>query len=401
MSAPPWPTGPVPAAGEQGTAVTATGTGAGADPWSSPRTERPGSGWRPTRPRTVDTTGAGVLMLACLGLHIGAMFPPYIGDPPASVASLPHDIAMYVCLEVGWAVAAVLVLAGSEARAGTALGAGLGAVETGLLATDVVVFFEQPSSSSAGLWLAVAGLGAGLAGVLLAASSLDMGSPRSSPGRAVPARSTATVLLAVMAVVTFWLSWDSGRIFNSAGQSTAVNGNAFSQPVGLATVTVITGLVIGLVIVLASYWSPAGVGAWAVVGVVIALASQLTTAYVEVHEPLRDAVNNGSSSGLDAARSTLGLTADWAANVAAAVALLVVAVWAGLEGRASLTTDGGDAHGTWPRGPAEGPGPTPGEGNGWRGGGGNRPAGGHSWPEGAGERSEGGNGGPGSGGPGS
>lgn len=283
--------------------------------------------------RVVDSAGGGLLMLACVGLHIWAMFPDYPGHPATPVISLPHDVAMYVCLDVGWALAAFLVLSRVSVSGGVALGAGLGAVEIGLLVTDVVAGVETGSTSAPGIWLALGGLGAGLAGVLLAASSTSLGTPTAGAARAYLVRRTLTVPVAALVVLAFWFSWQSGQYVTTSGQALAVNGDAFAQSVGPATASVVAGVALGLVVLLSAYWAPASTGAWANVGAVIALTSQLLAAFVQVREPIQDAINGGSLTNLDVARSSIALTADWGIDVAAAVGVLLLAVWAALEAR--------------------------------------------------------------------
>jgi hypothetical protein len=283
-------------------------------------------------------------MTACLAFHIWAMFPAYPGLPPTPLASLPHEVAMFICLEMGWGVAAILVLGRASVAGGAALGLGLGAVELGLLLTDLVNGYEVHNLSEPGGWLALAGLGLGLGGALFAASSVVMGLPQRGANPAYAARALATLPVAVLAVITFWLSWQTGVVVYTDGLAAPINGDAFSQSPGLLAASLIAGLAIGLVALAAAWWARPGVGAWALVGVAFAMTSQLLAAYVQVTEPLSDAVNGGISKGLDLARSSLSLTADWGADVVAVAALLALAVWAGLDGRRT-GQDGGQGRG--------------------------------------------------------
>ena len=90
----------------------------------------------PARPGWADVAPAGGLLLLCVGMHIAAMFPSYTGNPPVAVVSTSYETALYVCLTVGWAVAALLVLARVSVRGGVALAGGLAAVELGFLVTE-------------------------------------------------------------------------------------------------------------------------------------------------------------------------------------------------------------------------------------------------------------------------
>ncbi|HMK96008.1 MAG TPA: hypothetical protein VK425_00590, partial [Acidimicrobiales bacterium] len=121
-----------------------------------------------------DGAVAGLLMLVGLALHVAAMFPAYPGSPARAVVASPDETAIYICVEVGWLVAAGLVLSGASVRGGVAMGAGLGLVELGFLITDTASGLQVSNDSAPGIWLAWAGLGAGLAGVCLGASASAM-----------------------------------------------------------------------------------------------------------------------------------------------------------------------------------------------------------------------------------
>jgi hypothetical protein len=289
-------------------------------------------------------------MLGGLGLHIGAMFPLYSGGGPStaqSVLSMPDETAVYICLEVGWALAALLVLSRISVRGGVAVGAGLAAVEVGLLITDVANGLTISNGSAPGVWLAVAGLCLGSAGVLFGAGSVPMGSPRLNPddGTAVT-RVTLTLLVAVVAVAAFWPSWDQFRLVGtSGGTETVTNGNVFSLAPGPMAGGVLTGLAIGLVVIVASFWAPPEIGGWLTTGVLIALSSQIISGYVQLHEPLREVT--GTINGVNLAQSSLTLTGYWTTDVAATIALAALALWAGVAGR-RLSSDSSAGSGAVP-----------------------------------------------------
>ena len=328
MSLAPWPTeGPSTGAGAPpgppGPGEAHSGPGAvtgGAGPgWSWPSTDA-------AVPARGQVASAGALMVAALALHVAAMFPAYPGQPPSPVAALPHYLAMFVCLEAGWALAAGLVLVGGRLRQGVALGAGLGLVEAGLLVANVLGGFDEGTAGAAGAWLSLAGLAAGLAGVLWGASLVPMGRP--VPGRA-RGLEVAMVLAGLLAVAEFWPSWQSGQLVFRAADgsllSAPVNGFTFDQPLGVALPSTLAGLAIGVIVVVAAFWVPRQVGAWAVVGVAVALGSQLLEAVVGALEPVQDYLNGGSTSGIDVARSSVSLNAVWGAETASVLALLVLA----------------------------------------------------------------------------
>jgi hypothetical protein len=290
----------------------------------------------PPRPTFAEVALGGGLLLICLGLHIGAMFPPYPGLPASPVVSSSWEIAVYVCLEIGWALAAVLVLSRLSVPGGAALGAGLGAVELGLLAVDIANGFQVSNGSEAGAWLALAGLGFGAAGVLVTASTVPLGMPRPPQGR-----SAVLMLLATFAVVLAYLpSWDK---WSAVAPSLHVSGsltegNAFSQPAVVMAGVLLTVIGFAFVAVLGSVWSPATIGAWATAGAVIALSSQLISAVFQLSEAVPSTAFGVSavqarSVGLKISTS---LTGWWEADVAATVLLALLALSAALSARKTM-----------------------------------------------------------------
>ncbi|HUC13613.1 MAG TPA: hypothetical protein VMS00_04085 [Acidimicrobiales bacterium] len=291
----------------------------------------------PPRPAFAEVALGGGLLLICLGLHIGAMFPPYPGLPANPVVSSSWEIAVYVCLEIGWALAAVLVLTRISVPGGAALGAGLGAVELGLLAVDIANGFQVSDGSEAGAWLALAGLGFGAAGVLVTASTVPLGAPR------VPQRRSALfMLLATFAVVLSYLpSWDKWTAVAPSlhASGSVTEGNAFSQPAVVMAAVLLTVLGFAFVAVLGSVWYPLTVGAWATAGAVIALSSQLISAIYQLSEPVPS-----TAFGVSAAQArsvglkiSTSLTGWWDADVAATVLLAFLALSAALSARKTTT----------------------------------------------------------------
>jgi len=240
-------------------------------------------------------------------------------------------------LEIGWALAGVLVLSRASVRGGAALGAGLGAVELGLLAVYIANGFQVSDGSEAGAWLALAGLGFGAAGVLVAASTVPMGAPR-RPRR----QQTLPTLLATFAVVLAYLpSWDKWTaVAPSLHLSGSVTeGNAFSQPAVVMAAVLLTVLGFALVAVLGPVWSPAAVGAWATAGALIALVSQLISAVFQLSEAVPSTAFGVSAAqarsiGL---KTSASLTGWWEADVAATVALALLALWTALSARSTTT----------------------------------------------------------------
>jgi hypothetical protein len=291
-----------------------------ADP-SSPSAPRPG---RPARP---DVLVAGGLLLLSVALHIAAMFPAYAGDPAVSVVSTPYELAEFICLALGWTVAAVLVLSRVSVRGGVALAAGIAPVELGFLIADLAGTAQGSARPTAGVWLAFAALVMGGAGALLGASTVPMGSPRLRPyNQTLNLRSLVTVLVALLAVAAFLPSWDRYQVIDSAGQTLTVTlGNAFDQPAGIMAGELVAAFAIGVVAILGAFWAPPNVGAWMTGGALVALAAQLISAVVQVNQPI--------SVTIAGQRATMSLTGYWAIDVGAAVALAALAAWAGIAAR--------------------------------------------------------------------
>lgn len=280
-----------------------------------------------SRPAWAEVAVAGGLLLLSVGIHIAAMFPAYTGSPPASVVSTGYELAEYICLTVGWAISAVLVLTRVSVRGGVALGAGIAAVELGFLISDLASAVNASRESGAGVWLAFAALSLGGAGVLLGASTVPMGGPRLRPyERSLHPRAMATILVALVAVAAFLPSWDKYELVSAAGRTTTVTlGNAFSQPAGVMAGELVAALAIGIIAILGALWAPPTVGAWMTGGALIALSSQLISAVVQVSQ--------ASSVSIGGGRATVALTWWWAVDVGAAVALAGLALWSGLASR--------------------------------------------------------------------
>ena len=393
------------------------------------QTSKAGSRPRPTWPATLV---AGALLVASVGLHIGAMFPAYPGNPATPVVDIPYETAVYICLEVGWALAALAVLTRWSPRGGVALGAGLGAVEVGLIVTDLTIGFQVSDGSAAGIWFAIAGLAAGLGGVLYGAGATPPGandartaeeelfskfskrdsqpaypapaspagtypgpaSPPAYPGPASPAayhgpaspagtypgpaspagtypgpasppaypgpasqsaypgpaspaaypkprpavispvRALLSVMVAIVAVAAFWPSWDHYHLVYATGQVRDINlGNAFNQPAAIMAGELVAGLAIGCTIVTAAFWRDAVVGAWAIAGTAIALASQVISGIVQVSEPISKLLGTPSTSAVNLSASSVSLTGYWYVDLGATAALFLLAFWAGFEAR--------------------------------------------------------------------
>jgi hypothetical protein len=286
----------------------------------------------------------GALLVACLAFHLAAMWPAYPLLTNAPIVSSPTETSIYVVVELGWALAAALVLSRVSVRGGVALGAGLGAVELGFLISDLAGSLLETNSNTPGVWLAVAGLGFGLAGVLLGGSVAQLGTVqvRIPPER--QPRSVLMVLVAVLAAVAFLPSWDRFTAFASrTGASVSfTQGNAFHNPAGIMAGDVVAALAAVALPVIAAFWAPLEVGAWAIAGVFAALGSEVLSAAVQVRVGVTPALLQELTRGIGltpAQADALGvhfsmsLTGWWTADAAATVALGALALWAAVDTR--------------------------------------------------------------------
>ncbi len=104
-----------------------------------------------SRPGVSPVSVAGGLFLVSVGVHVAAMFPAYPGTPPTPIVSVPYLTAVYIILELGWALAAVLVLTRASIRGGLALAAGLGTVELGFVISDLASTGQVPARNAPGI----------------------------------------------------------------------------------------------------------------------------------------------------------------------------------------------------------------------------------------------------------
>ena len=236
------------------------------------------------------------------------MFPDYVAAH-SSVASWPPQLAEYICLEAGWAAAAVLCFSDRLSSAGIGLGLGLAITEAGFLTADTADSFLYSNGDSPGHWLAIAALLAGVAGLLAIASGRDWDAPgaRRGPGWAI----AAGLALAALAVAAYFPNWDSGVVASSTG-------NAFSQPPGVTAGAVASAAAVAGVVVYTACWRATIAAASATIGATIALASQLVSGYVQVGQ--------GVPQAQLVPGQRLALSGYWWADVVAAAGL---ATWAG------------------------------------------------------------------------
>lgn len=98
----------------------------------------------------------------------------------------------------------------------------------------------------------------------------------------------------------------------------------------------VAAIAIAFIPLIATYWHPAKLGLWATAGVMLALASQLASAFVQVHTAISPALSAGlmHSFGVTPAQVrslgvhfSISLTNWWTADVAAVAALAALVAW--------------------------------------------------------------------------
>ncbi|MGC8627154.1 MAG: hypothetical protein ACP5VR_06270 [Acidimicrobiales bacterium] len=292
--------------------------------------------------------------------------------------SSPVETAIYVGLEIGWALAALLVLTRVSVTGGTALAAGVGALELGYLISDTASSVQVYNADTPGVWLALAGLGFGIAGVLLGCSTVHIGGPRLPvPSQRQP-RAVLTTAAAFLAAAAFLPSWDRfSAVSTVTGRSASFTaGNAFSQPGAVMAGDLVVALAIVVLPAAGVLWEPARVGAWASAGVLLALASQLGSALVQVDQGISPALSSSlmHSFGVTPAEAqglgvhfSVSLTHWWTVDVAATAVLAALVTWDALsaqhrnplaQGYEQAGGGGYGAESPWRGDPAPAPGAT-------------------------------------------
>jgi len=286
------------------------------------------------------------------------------------------ETAIYVGLEVGWALAAVLVLTRASVSGGTALAAGVGALELGYLISDTASSVQVYNASTPGVWLALAGLGVGIAGVLLGCSTVVIGGPRLRVPSERQPRAVLTTAAAFLAAAAFLPSWDRFSAVSTvtAHSASFTAGNAFSQPGAVMAGDLVVALAIVVLPVAGVLWEPARVGAWATAGVLLALASQLVSALVQVSQGISPALSSSlmHSFGVTSAEAqslgvhfSVSLTNWWTVDVAATVVLAALVIWDAVaaqrrsplaQGQEEEAGGGHETEGPWLGDPALAPG---------------------------------------------
>ncbi|MGH9057794.1 MAG: hypothetical protein ACRDYY_18355 [Acidimicrobiales bacterium] len=301
---------------------------------------------------------AGALLGGSVVLHVVAMFPAYFSGPGgSSLASQPDQAALYAVLAAGWAAALAIGLTGpARAPVGAGVAVGLAVTELGFRVSDAgEVFRYGTSQAGAGRWIMCAAWVVGAAGAAAAVSAVrrrDRASLVAEPPSRLGAAPLAAV--AVLAVVTggaFLPDWDHYVGVAASGRSVSFDlGDAFAQPWQVVVGSVIAAVVLAGVPVVAMRWGRRDVGAAAVCGALVVLASQFVAAVVQVDLPVSPAVAGLSPAQANRVGLVLGLrlTGWYTLDVLVALALLATVVMISTARVRALQEN---SAGTWPRAP--------------------------------------------------
>lgn len=339
------------------------------------------------RPATLDFLAA-FLLLATVILHVVAMVPTYF-QGTGSLTSQPDQAALYSVLAAAWALALVIGFTGPHRTpVAAALAVGVALTELGFRVADLGDALRYGTNTvGAGVWLMEAAwvVGAAAAGVAVLAArarhapkrlpppapdmvtpEIDWSAPESAESPSIPLAAEASplgmadspigtaipdtdedpheraawtvlvVILAGLVAGAFLPAWDHAVAVSTAtGQAVTKSlGNAFTGPWQQVVGTVLAAAALFAVPVVAIRLRNKAVGAAAVVGGLLVLASQFVSAIVQVDESVPAAdfgINPNQAHQLGLALS-LKLTGWFTVDALAAYALFAaVMVWATLR----------------------------------------------------------------------
>lgn len=306
------------------------------------------------RPSRLDLV-AGVLLVSTVVLHVVAMLPAYYNEPAShqSLAAQTDLATLYAILAAAWALVLAIGLTGpARVPISAAMAVGIAVTELGFRVADLGDMFRYGySQAGAGLWFMtvawVVGAVATAALVLaarrqarLAADAQPAG--QLSPGVGEPAAGSReawslwVTVLALAVAGAFLPPWDTYRAVSSvSGRSLTRNlGNAFSNPWQIITGDVLVSCAVLIVPVVAIRLRNRHIGAAAVVGMLLVLATQLVSAVVQVDLPVTAdqlGINSGAAAQLGLSFS-LHLSGWFVLEAVAAFGLFAaVMVWATLR----------------------------------------------------------------------
>ncbi len=314
----------------------------------------------PARRRGVDgwAASATLPLVAAAVLHVVGLFLGQ-GGGLGPMAHSAQSVVAEVVLAGGWLLAAALAAPAWTRPAGAAVGAGLALGELGLVVSELLGLGTTPGPGyvvvAAG-WL----VGAIGAAVTVLGSPLHLGRPsrHQPPALLAPLAAVAAIVMAVALLP----AWDHYVLYiHAVGQSRALDeGSAFaaSTPTGALVGDLMAAVAWVGVPVAGVLWRPGRIGVLAGAGVLVAVASQVTSAVVGFDAPgtLRGLVTPQEIQRYGVVLQSSSLTGWYDVEVLAALvlAMLLMVRW--------WTPDGPGAAAAWtpPEAGVAAPWPSPG-----------------------------------------
>jgi len=224
---------------------------------------------------------SAALLAAGIVFGLAGLFPGYFGA--TSLTGHAELLVPHLIYLATWAVGAVLIIRGGIWRShGALLAAGISLVTFGLFFADLGTAISG-ADVGPGLVLSLIGWAVCSAGSILAVRLGAFGAlarPRSLEAK-------LTTLLAAAAglgtAIAFAPSWDRFTAQTSAGTSQTITaGNAFANPAAVIAGDVVVMVSVVLVVLAASAWKPARLGAALLAGAIVPLAAQAISAVIQI-----------------------------------------------------------------------------------------------------------------------
>ena len=254
---------------------------------------------------------AGVLILACVVLHVVAMTQTYF-QGQATLASQTDQAVLYSVLAGGWLVAFVLAVFSPDRLAVTAgIAVGIAATELGFRVSDVGGALQAGGSrAGSGLWIMTAAWIVGAAGaVLLVVASRSRSRTEHrvrGPGGEGQYERTAgwtagVAVLGLAAAALYLPPWDHYELTaTTTGITKTLNlGNGLQGPWSVVLGNLLVSAAIFLLAVAAVLLRHRGAGAALIVGSLVALGSQMASAVVQVDQQVSPAAVGLSQGTVD------------------------------------------------------------------------------------------------------
>jgi hypothetical protein len=260
---------------------------------------------------------AAVLLAVGVVFGAGALFPGYIGSP--SLASSATELVPHLFYLAAWLASTVLILlGGARLRIGALLAAGTSVVTFGLYIADLGMAISGSDLVGAGLVLGLVGWACCAAGAAVAVWIRPTGpqhQPVAAHSYAVrPAGWLAALVVAGLGVAIFFApAWDSYTLRTASGQSQSLTaGNAFASPGAVIAGDVLVMIAVVAVLIVAGLLRPVRQGGVLLVGAIIPMLAQATSAIIQLVQPAAP-----SQFGISPAQAALsGLTISSGATAA-------------------------------------------------------------------------------------